>query len=284
MSRILVYILILLPFRTFAQPADFISVQKTGISDVEIVSENYYDGKSLWGYMNGGADLYLEYGFEGLLVQEVKIKGITVKCEMYKMVDPLSAFGIFSVQRHNCKTLAGYNTIHCTNKYQVQIVKGDYYLSVINSGGTPSEQATSILAAQELDSLITNSEIAFPEHPYFKHKWEKLIFLKGEISLSNVYPQALSYLDDISGYTMWILPSEDKKQATASILQFINAEERAKYFRLAFQEKELNGSATKKLKAGNIRTARLLNEYTILQAEGKIGKELKKILAFDQIK
>ncbi len=29
-----------------------------------------FDGGSLWGYMNGGADIYLEYGFEKLRVEE----------------------------------------------------------------------------------------------------------------------------------------------------------------------------------------------------------------------
>jgi hypothetical protein len=263
-----------------AQPVGFISVENTGLSDYKIVAENYYDGKSLWGYMNGGADLYLEYGFEGLLVQEITYKDIPVKCEIFKMKDPLSAFGIFSVQRHNCKTIAAFKTMHCFNNYQIQIVKGDYYVSLINQTGTASAQDISKELAEKFDNQIQTSEIPFPNHPYFADKSNKLIYLKGEISLSNVYPQALSYLDEVSGYRMWLLPSEGKKSPTVSIIHFDKADELEKYAVFAFPGTTFVSLATKKIKSGGLRMTRRLDENSVIQAEGKIGKELKKILGY----
>ncbi|MFA6570329.1 MAG: hypothetical protein WCT77_03755, partial [Bacteroidota bacterium] len=49
----------------------------------DITRNDDYDGKSLWGYIDGGADLYLEYGFENLVVQEVKNKGEVYKIEIW---------------------------------------------------------------------------------------------------------------------------------------------------------------------------------------------------------
>lgn len=276
--RFLLYCLLFVPSLALAQPADFLSVQKTGIDNYKVETANYYDGKSLWGYMNGGADLYLEYGFEGLLVQEITYNNIPVKCEIYKMKEPLSAFGIFSVQRHNCKQILGFKTMHCFNTYQFQIAKGNYYISIINQAGTPAAQLISNKLAEEFANQISDREIQFPDHPYFADKRGKLIYLKGEISLSNVYPQALSYLDDIAGYNMWLVPSEDKTPAV-SIIHFENTGELKKYSEYAFPGVMLESLASKKIKNG-LRFSRKIDENTVLQAEGTISKELKKILGY----
>lgn len=277
--RFLLYCLLFAPSLALAQPADFLSVQKTGIENYKVETANYYDGKSLWGYMNGGADLYLEYGFEGLLVQEITYNNIPVKCEIYKMKEPLSAFGIFSVQRHNCNQIAGFKTLHCFNNYQVQIVQGDYYISIINQTGTQAAQDISAELAGKFASQIAGKEIPFPQYPYFADKSSKLIYLRGEISLSNVYPQALSYLDDVAGYNMWLVPSEDKTPAV-SIIHFENTGELKKYSEYAFPGVTFELQAAKKIKNGGLRLSRKLDENTVLQAEGTIGKELKKILGY----
>lgn len=287
MLRFLLFILKVFNVLTWgilAQPAGFISIQKTGIPELTLASSNYYDGKSLWGYMNGGADLYMEYGFEGLLVQEIQYKGIDIKCEIYRMADPLSAFGIFSVQRHNCKTLPDIKANHCVNRYQVQMVKGDYYLSIINAAGTPSEQAVSVEIAEKLSTVIHDMDISFPEHSFFRNHLQKLIFLKGEISLGNVYPQGLAYLDEVKGYTMWLLTPDDKKMPAVSLIRFESTEGLDKYTRAAFPETGLIEVATRKLKKGGTLIARKIDENTILQSEGNTSKEIKKILGFDRIK
>ncbi len=280
MNRFLYFVMLIFPGMLTAQSADFISLQQNEAENYKIVTSEYYDGKSLWGYMDGGADLYLEYGFEGLLVQEITYKEISVKCEIYKMNDPLSAFGIFSVQRHNCKQIAGFKTMHCANNYQVQIVKGDYYISIINQSGTPTTQVVSADLAEKFGKQIPDKDILLPNHPYFAGKSGKLIYLKGEVSLSNVYPQALSYLDDVRGYNMWILPAEDKKTPTVSIISFKEAGELKKYGEYAFPGQGFETVASKKLKSGGLLISRKLDENTVLQAEGNIGKELKKLLGF----
>lgn len=277
MNRFLFNFLLFFPILAAAQPSDFLSVQKAATENYKVETADYYDGKGLWGYMDGGADLYLEYGFEGLLVQEITYKEVPVKCEIYKMKDALSAFGIFSVQRHNCKQIPGFKTMHCCNNYQVQIVQGEYYISIINQTGTKAAQDVSAELAEKFASQISAKEITFPKHPYFAGKSSKLIYIKGEISLSNVYPQALSYLDDVEGYNIWLLPSEDKTPAV-SIIHFENTGELKKYSEYAFPGATFEPQAAKKIKNGNLRFSRKLDENTVLQAEGTIGKELKKII------
>jgi uncharacterized protein DUF6599 len=84
----------------------------------EITRNDTYDGTSLWGYMNGGADLYLEYGFLNLRVEEMKLKGEELKIECFQMSSPLSAFGIFSVRTYKCLAKDTICKIDCLNRYQ----------------------------------------------------------------------------------------------------------------------------------------------------------------------
>lgn len=281
MLRYFFILLVFSPLMMVAQPAGFVNVKETGITGYELISSNYYDGKSLWGYMNGGADLYLEYGFEGLLVQEITINGISVKCEIYKMRDALGAYGIFSVNRHKCQMAEGFKPIHCLNNYQVQVVKGDYYFSLINQAGDATAQKATLEVAQQLEKLVTDKEIPFPVHGYFAGKSNRLVYLEGEISLSNVYPQALAYLDDVAGYSMWILPAEEKNAPVVSILQFNSAGVLKEYAGNAFPGISFETQARRKLKNGGELMAKRLTETTVLQVEGKTSKTTKKLLGFD---
>lgn len=68
-----------------------------GMNGVESAQSRTFTETSLYGYINGGAELYLEYGFDTLLVTELVIEGSDIKAEVYRMKDPEAAFGIFSV-------------------------------------------------------------------------------------------------------------------------------------------------------------------------------------------
>lgn len=277
MRRFLLICLIFFPVVLAAQPHNFVRIEKTGINNYSLVYSAYYDGNSLWGYMDGGADLYLEYGFEGLLVQEINYRGSAIKCEIFKMKDALAAFGIFSVQRHNCNQYQDMADFHCVNNYQLQLVRGNYYLSLINSTGDSMARKTAAEAADWLCKLIEKQEIAFPEDPLF-HDKQNLIFLKGKISLGNVYPEALSYLENIQDYSMWIVPSLKKQEPVISCILFNRPEDMQEYAGAAFPQQELNQTVQKKQKNGGIFFARKVDDYQVLQVDGKAGKELKKIL------
>jgi hypothetical protein len=60
-----------------------------------------YRPENLWDYINGGADVYLIYGFREVLtfaaVHEKKPSKIVV--DIYDMGEPLQAYGIFSIER-----------------------------------------------------------------------------------------------------------------------------------------------------------------------------------------
>ncbi len=56
-----------------------------------------YDEDDLFVYINGGADIYLEYGFEAVLVQEYeRAPGESLTLEIFEMSDACSAFGMYT--------------------------------------------------------------------------------------------------------------------------------------------------------------------------------------------
>jgi hypothetical protein len=56
-----------------------------------------YGGEDLYQLINGGADIYHEYGFRQALVAEyANTRGKAIKLELYEMTNPAAAYGIFS--------------------------------------------------------------------------------------------------------------------------------------------------------------------------------------------
>ena len=58
-----------------------------------------FDRENLFDYINGGAELYLSYDFQRLLVQEYRAKQISITVEVYWMKTSQDAFGLFSLEQ-----------------------------------------------------------------------------------------------------------------------------------------------------------------------------------------
>ena len=82
----------------------FPSIDESDLPDAGFEIPKTYTGASLFGYMNGGAELYLEYGFSGAWINEIHLTGGQYITEIYRMNGPEEAFGIFSVSRYRCKS------------------------------------------------------------------------------------------------------------------------------------------------------------------------------------
>lgn len=182
-------------------PKDF-----TGIV---ISGNNFYDGNALWGYMNGGADLYLEYGFEGLRVQEIEIDGIALKLEIFRMESPLSAFGMMSIKRFRCVESSLLAEDDCFTNYQYQAVKGDFYVNVINFTGNEQAKAITKEVARKLLQLIDKVEITIPAFAEVDNKYinpGELKYVKGTLGLQNGISKWIRLFDGISGFQLFYLP------------------------------------------------------------------------------
>lgn len=138
-----IFFFVVLITSTVAQTSNFPKLTKDDLPGIKIIREQTYDGSSLWGYINGGADIFLEFGFDKLLLQEVDINGLNFKIEIYKMNSPASAFGIYSVSHYKCEEKIKSVKYSCITQYQIQCAMNCYYISIINANGSNEEQAAS---------------------------------------------------------------------------------------------------------------------------------------------
>lgn len=98
-----------------------------------------YVGRQLFDYIDGGADIYLEYGFKQVLSQEYANSDDIIGVDIFEMTSPEAAFGIYSCNRNY-----GYPSLDVGDdgliaEYQVSFWQDRYYVVVM---GYKSDEAS----------------------------------------------------------------------------------------------------------------------------------------------
>jgi hypothetical protein len=118
-----------------------------------------YKKDGLFGYIDGGAELFLQYGFEELSVTRytdgpapAAEKEVTI--ETYRMASPADAFGIFSLKREGDERVSPeIQAVHWLSPSQASLVKGNLYIN-INGMNTVEEelQAFACAVSKKIDA------------------------------------------------------------------------------------------------------------------------------------
>lgn len=226
-----ILVAILISYAAVAQvPEGFPYISKDRLETGKIKSERTYTKESLFGYMNGGAELYLEYGFDRLLVSEIEIKDTEYKLEVYKMDDPEAAYGIYSVSVFRCDTTGHLDAYACQTQYQLQLCKGEYYISIINNSGKNEASEESLKLANELLPLINGESFdinRFIEGLVSDKEFTKATLVKGELGLFNGAFDWNKMLENVENYKGLVLENAD---CSALVLKFSDSQSRAKFF------------------------------------------------------
>lgn len=196
----------------FAQADELPGISPSDIPSVEILRNDYFNGKALWGYIDGGADVYLEYGFSRLRLQEVNYKGHHFKLEIYRMNDPKASFGIFSISRFKCSSADSLPGLSCISNYQVQAARDKYYISAINDNGTKEETSLSREFVKIITGKIAHDSIEIPElfrKDVFKPYMGELKLFHGKLGVQNGFPSWSDQFDRYAKFSMYLLPIEN---------------------------------------------------------------------------
>jgi hypothetical protein len=98
-----------------------------------------FEKSNLFDYIDGGAELFLEFGFVKLLVQRYKSangKGDEeVAVEVYEMESPEAALGIYLMKSGNETPIKGIKARNSGDRYQFSVVKGNSFVQINNFGG-----------------------------------------------------------------------------------------------------------------------------------------------------
>jgi len=99
-----------------------------------------FPGAELYGHIDGGAELFLEFGFEALTLQRYRRGADEFILEVYRMTDPGAALGIYLMKCGRETPEAGFPERHTAGRYQLELVKGRYYTRVTSVGGKAEMQ------------------------------------------------------------------------------------------------------------------------------------------------
>ncbi len=95
--------------------------------------ETTYSSKTLFDYMDGAAELYLAYGFQGLRVRKFeKSNQPLITVELYEMASSEDAYGLFSYERQDEAAGIGQGSEYGGGL--LRFWKGKYFVSVYAEG------------------------------------------------------------------------------------------------------------------------------------------------------
>ena len=94
-----------------------------------------FNRNGLYGHINGGSELFLEFGFDVLTVQRYDRGADEVALEAYKMTSPEAALGIYLMKCGKESPVEGIPGRHTGDAYQLMSLYGDYLLVVNNYSG-----------------------------------------------------------------------------------------------------------------------------------------------------
>jgi len=235
---ILISLFLLSSFSTPAQNDSLLFLTDDELNGGKTVRTGRYDGKSLWGYINGGADIYLEYGFRQAFVQDIRYNSTLYKIEIYQMTDLESAYGIFSVSTFRCTDVdPNFSRDYCGTRHQVQFVKADHYVSITNETGDEEGIKYTRFLASHIGSKIEEGRYEFPDlfqHELFQPACEQgMKLIKGELGLQNGFPFWSGKFTFPGKYTIMLLPMVAKEgEFNLAILEFPGHEERVTFCKI----------------------------------------------------
>ncbi len=192
--------------------ADMPVLSPSDLPGALISRSDVYVGGALWGLINGAADLYYEYGFDRMALQEIELEGENLRLELYRMECPVGAYGIFSVSVHGCAEGGPASTGYCINRFQYQLYSGNYYLSIINYSGSDKAREISLLAAELLSNRISGPLAGLPgmfnKQPVAGYT-DNIRLIRGIIGVRNVIPGLAHLFETIDDFEIWHLGFED---------------------------------------------------------------------------
>lgn len=215
------------------QKSEIPILQQTEIPYLIIEKIEYYNGKELYGYINGGAEIYLEYGFQKLALQKIVQAGKEITIEIYHMRDPAAALGIFSVFNRNDLIVESLELYSCLSKYQLNFAMGHFYVNITNFEGTPSLRQISKNLAEKIHRKIDDRLITIPEffqNQFTEAELRQIKYCRGKLGMQNIWPEFVPFIENLKNYSVYLLQIDHKEHIINIAELALNSEKNMKTF------------------------------------------------------
>ena len=215
-AAILLTILILLPA---------FSLSAFNNTDEPVIKrDRKFTGSALYGFMNGGSDLYLEYGFKELRAIEVVYKGEEFTVEIYTMPTPEDAFGIYSLHTFSAIVKDTISSFDCHSKNQLQTVTGSNYISIVYEKSNTGVNPGAVELLNYFTRTFEKTPVSIPEivTKIAPPSSGVLKYIRGPLAIMNSYGELDDIMSGIDSYKMWV--NQEKATGRRFSILFYNNE------------------------------------------------------------
>lgn len=249
-----------------------------------------FRGDDLFLFINGGADLYQEYGFiQAMSLEYRKKQNRSINVEIYEMSDAKSAYGIFTSKtgKGGKKMAIGHEAR--LEDYYLNVWQGNFLVTLIGFDSHPETVDGLVTIARAVAKKIKSKK---PDYPLltrllpFDHKNNcRVVYIKGNLALNNFYQFAgeeifgikEGIIADYSGISVLIFKYRDTRE---SLRQFQYSREKlkclSKFRIISSQGKKLVIQDDQKKIIG-IKPYKDYLYIIISETQGKIGSFFRKL-------
>lgn len=186
-----------------------------------------YTGEDLFDLINGGAEIYLEYGFDKVVSQfYTGLKpNSNLRIEIYKMNDPEAAFGIFAFSSMGQKIIDQSGFYVVSGLGYGMMVRGDYFI-IASYVNLPEDLNGNILKriAENVNSKVKTyaelPKLSVSTQPPCRD-FKQSLYFRGPLAIRNVsyldfkipfeFTDGMFYRCDVYDYLLFI-PKSDKSK------------------------------------------------------------------------
>ena len=111
-----------------------------------------FDRKNLYDYLDGGAELYLAYDFQSLLVQDYKAGEKSITVEVYLMETSQDAFGLYSLDQEGENIQIGDRANYGSGL--LKFWKGNYFVRITDMNGNDQYKEAILQLGKNIESKI----------------------------------------------------------------------------------------------------------------------------------
>ncbi len=121
-----------------------------------------FSGNDLYGYINGGSELFLEFGFRQLIAYQIQTPDGELGLDLYEMTDPIAALGIYLAKCSPESPVPGLKGRNSGDAYQLALLKGRWFAFIQNVSGDPARIPDMKRLGHALNEHLDGDIAAFP--------------------------------------------------------------------------------------------------------------------------
>jgi hypothetical protein len=144
-----------------------------------------FRGKELFDYIDGGAEIFFEYGFSRAIARRYASGDKSITVDIYEMNNPKAAFGIYSVQRDSKTPALAVGDDGSSSETMVSFCQERFYVIIAANLSDDSIKKISVQIALAVSQKINKSS-PLPD-------------LLGKLPKSNLVPRSEGYVSGLLG-------------------------------------------------------------------------------------